>query len=316
MANDLPDGAITADMAGEGGEEMSFGDVGKALGEALMREEGVGERRMSDEANELIESVTIKDQPAKGKAKAKEAAAEGAADEFVHEPTGKKFATEADLYKYDSSYNTERLGKQNKALEEKLAALENRLNEPRQEPQKPMSEKDIKKLLFKSLPENQLDDPAVGLVFEGIDNASELLRQDYSRAIDLLRNELTTLRGQLEETAARSKSGVPADKESEILSKHPSLAKLPFGERMAVVKDMIVSANGVERRPAAGAAPKASDYVEGSAASPLSDSEDDDDRAFEKKFDKLSEKDQVGALGRLFAATNPLRGRSVEDLWG
>lgn len=235
------------------------------------------------------------------------------APKWVHEPTGKEFDSEVDFLRYDAGWKNDQWGKRFQELESRLSGGDGGKSE-QTEQKKPLTKAEIKRALWPDQKEEILDDPAFDVFVEGLDNALSLYGSQQNQVISQLQKQVETLQGQLQETSLRTQYGVDPQTEQKLVEKHAWLQGLPADKRMAAMKDLLGQAKAPETdsRKLINKVPQrnAADHVEGSASIVEVPSTDD---ARTDKFDKLSDKDQLGVLRRMIRGEGTFMGYNPND---
>ena len=293
-------------MADEKKAEVSFSDesyedVAGKLAEALGVEEGADGPNELEEFYAEAEKEIRKEHPEPEPAQATEQKEEKQV--WVHEPTGREFESREDYLEYNSGWTADKLGNENKELRERLERLEK--GESRGESQQqPIEPKQVMKEIWPNLDEDMYDDPAVKMMYQGLEKAAGLMQQQFDSKLNELKQGYEGLQSKLEAERVRAQFGVAPDVEQKLLEKHPGLKALPPQDRLAVMKDLVAS-NGQAERPSPKLADKvpsvkAEDHVEGSAISSAPDSDDNFDAAVEKKLFELDDDKRTSIFGQLF----------------
>lgn len=304
--------------AAEGASPQEPKDMGPAdIGEAFKQFMGVDtdDSRVGPdqtEANEFFRkfegagSGEAPDSGGSGKAGSGEKA--GASEAFVHPPTGKEFGSEEELIRYENGWKSNKISELEKQLERLSGRMDERDKQPQGEsPQQPDA-RAIKKQLFPNLSDDDLDDPIVETMYQGLDRVAGMMQQQATQREQALLAQIEELKGGFEETRARQEHGIDSDTEKKMqdfLQKNPVLGEAFKGASpakrvamMAELKSVVGGGLGGSAGQQAKAVPtpRASDHVEGSAMSAPAGTED-----LDKDFEKLDLRDMGSVLGSIFA---------------
>lgn len=268
-------------------------DKHEELSDALAAELGMeGEEPSDDPLAGLFDEMEPAEEPTEELPEA--------AEEYVHEPTGRKFESEADLLRYENGWLNDKYGHQMKELREELDSLREQRSKPAED--SPPSMDDLKKKLW---PDSRWDDirgEAVSdFMVQGMDNALTMVTQPLLREVESLKAELSSLKSEAAEERTLGQAGLDRATAQGLVEKHAWLGQIADpAQRVAAMKALVGQQRAAEQASPKLAdripQPKAEDHVEGSVGSSVPDREG----AFEDRLLKSNDKERLTAFGQLF----------------
>jgi hypothetical protein len=149
-----------------------------------------------------------------------------AEQEWIHEPTGKKFESREDMLGYESGWKSNKIGELKAQLEmaEKLAAAKG--EQPAAD--KPaltqeQMEQNLLKLAFPNIPDEQLADPAYKSIARGMENLIGAYDGIVGEKFAAMQERLDKFESVSTEQSALQASGLDMAKVQSTLEKHPYL---------------------------------------------------------------------------------------------
>ena len=236
------------------------------------------------------------------KPKAVEVTEPAAEPEWIHEPSGKGFETELDMLRYESGWKSNKMGELRAQVEmiDKLAA---RGEQPKAESPtltQEQMEKNLLKLAFPNIPDEQLEDPAYKQIARGMENLIGAYDGIVGEKFNALQSKLDKFEARNTEQTALQASGLDMAQIKNTLEKHPHIGDIKdVNARLAVI---VALNNGVgeqlKTNPLRNALqPNPADHVEGSSSTgQLNHSEADLDSAIAEKLNG-NDRDFLRALG-------------------
>ena len=229
--------------------------------------------------------------------------------EWRHGPTGKVFDSELELLRYESGAKSNEIGELRAAVEmvDKLAAQapEQGAGPP---PSQEQMEKNLLKLAFPNVPDEQLSDPAYKQIAKGMENLIGAYDGIVEKRLAGMQSAMDAMQSATAERTAISDSGMDRQTIKDTLEKHPGLKALPIKDQVAVIR--AIAEKGAGDEPAnplrSALQPDAAGHVEGSVGSPPPDSKDIDSAFF-----KLGDSERLAALGKMFEESEV--GQHIKD---
>ena len=234
---------------------------------------------------------------------------ESTGKKWVHEPTGKEFDSELDYYKFNSGWTADNLGKKNKELLEQLEeakkpkepAEQGAETQPQQ--QEPLGDLEIKKALWPELSDEQLKDPVVDVVYNGINKVADMMQASFDEKLSQVKQLYEQNRKETEVEKLRREFGVTQEMEEKVLENYPQLADMDPLQRIGVVKGLSgggKAETSTQPKPASTPQQKvarrnpAEDHVEPTSPSPMEEfhAEPGTGGMTDDEFDKIAGTDK------------------------